>query len=151
MLVVEAFVVLYQVGFRSLSRQSENHTENTEGNHPIDQDIGQCCGISHGRTRQYAQQKKAHVGDRRISQHTLDIFLGNSNYVAQNNRKQRRRNQHLLPSLEKTLQAFCQQSEYHCAGRKLGRSSKKQGSRCWRTLVDVRNPHMEWHGTDFEQ
>ena len=89
--------------------------------------------------------------DRGVSQHALDILLGDGNEVADDDREHRQEHDHRAPGFVQSAEAVDQNSENQREGSQLGCRSQVQSHGGSSTLIHVRQPHVERHRAELER
>ena len=91
------------------------------------------------------------MGDRRVSEHPLDIGLVNGNHVADDHGQDRQNPEHAGPVWLQFVQTNDQDSHKRCKRRSFRSGTHEGGNRGRCPLIDIRGPHVKRCGANFEQ
>nr|GEU28382.1 hypothetical protein [Tanacetum cinerariifolium] len=148
------------VGVETGARQQHQHAEGAHSGQHIGDHVehrravctDHAAAIDRGaHARQQAQQHEADLRDGRVGQHAFQVGLGNCGQVTDDQRHHGQDHQHLLPVDRHRQQAFHQQADAHGKGGDFRCAAQQQGHCRWRAFIDVRYPHVERHGAQFER
>ena len=133
-----------------LAAHGQDEGEGAERHRQVDKHVDDDAAHAGFRVGGKADQREAHVADRRIGHQPLEVALADRGEGAQHHRGDRDEDDDLLPVGGDRLERAHGDAHDQRHGRHLGRSGEEGGHRRRRAFVDVRSPHVERHGRDLE-
>ncbi len=134
-----------------LRPEPDSRRERAHGAESVGQKVEHRRGQAGIRIRNHSGQNESGVRDGRIREHPLHIGLRHSDDRSDNHRENRDRPHQWTPVHVLVGQSHIEDTKDGTECGDLGRSSHETGDRRRRPLIDIGNPRMERHGTDFEQ
>ena len=133
-----------------LAPHGEDEGERAQRHHQVDQHVDGDAAHTGLAVGGEADQRIAHVADRRIGHQALDVGLADGSEGAERHRGDRDEHDDLLPVGGDRLEGPHRHAHEKRHGGHLRRGGQEGGHRRRRAFIDVGRPHVERHGGDLE-
>ena len=91
------------------------------------------------------------MGDRRVSEHPLEVGLGDRHEIADDDRQHRKDDEHPAPAFVQAAQALDDDPHQHGEGADLGGRPDEQRHRRGGAVIDIRDPHVKRNRPELER